>query len=188
MFHPWLIFPVFSCAHQSPQSYSHNRPPTYRGTPFPRQSWCSEIPLVWWVLSYFLLVRFRCPSQVQSLLRWAGSMFESAEKISFSLLGITICPWQVVSTMSSTLSSSVLNLPSVPKKKFQSCEEQVTLHIDNCMSAFSQVKIQIKLFHSGFHLFLILICCIACHMQVTRPTWNHLWNSKYFNEFSLKQI
>jgi len=40
------------------------------------------------------------------------------------------------------------------------------------MSAFSQVKIQMKVFRgpSGLHLFLILICHMDCHLSVTRPT------------------
>jgi len=50
------------------------------------------------------------------------------------------------------------------------------------MSAFLQVKIQMKSFRSptGFHLFLIFICRMACHVPMTRPTWNHLWNAEYF--------
>jgi len=44
------------------------------------------------------------------------------------------------------------------------------------MSAFSHVKMQMKIFrsHSGFQLFIILICRMACNLQVTCPreiTW-----------------
>jgi len=50
------------------------------------------------------------------------------------------------------------------------------------MSAFPQVIFQLKIFrsHSGLYLFLTLICSMACHLPVTRPTWNHLRNSEYF--------
>jgi len=48
------------------------------------------------------------------------------------------------------------------------------------MSVFSQVKVQMKIFRSptGFHS--LLICRMACHVPMTRPTWNPLWNSEYF--------
>jgi len=26
---------------------------------------------------------------------------------------------------------------------------------------------------------------MACHLPVTRPTWNHLWNSEYFEIYEI---
>jgi len=70
------------------------------------------------------------------------------------------------------------------KKKSFTCESHVPLHKWRTShtpfrqlygkSAYSQVKVKMKILRSptGLHLFLILICRMA--------TWDHLWSSEYF--------
>jgi len=79
-------------------------------------------------------------------------------------------PPSTPSTLKSTGAQSVEWLPFSYKKMFHLW---ITLWIRTLygMSAFSQVKIQKKIFRSptGFHLFLIFNFRMACHVPVTRP-------------------
>jgi len=75
------------------------------------------------------------------------------------------------------------NSPHTKKSK-TSTTTHTRRQIENCMGCpnFHKSKVQMKIFQSptGFHLFLIHICRMACHVPVTRTTWNHLWKSQYF--------
>jgi len=93
-------------------------------------------------------------------------------------------------------------------------EEEVTLHIDNCMGCpqFHKWKFKWTFFEvardftcSLYSFFVWPVTCrwhvpneITCenqifsmsfhlwnHLQVTRPKWNHLWKSKFSHELLL---
>jgi len=93
-------------------------------------------------------------------------------------------PTKYIYSWSGSLAESIY--PSVPKKKFHLLHKWRTSDAPYRklygMCAFSQVKIQMKIFRSptGLHLFLILIFRMACHVPVTRPKWNHLGKMQIF--------